>query len=59
LRDGLTDFHKKNALWHSISDLMCLPLDLIESIKIVGGKTLTERIDTLKKAVEEPLGIDK
>jgi len=38
---------------------MCLPQDLIESIKIVGGKTLTERIDTLKKAVEKPLGIDK
>lgn len=43
---------KKNALWHSVGDLVSLPSELIKSIKIVGGDLLTARIDTILESVK-------
>lgn len=43
---------KKNALWHSVGDLVSLPIELVNSIKIVGGDLLTARIDTILESVK-------
>lgn len=38
-----------HALWSAIADLSVLPDDLIEAIKVVGGKRLTFRIELMRK----------
>jgi len=36
-----------NALWTSLSDLYSLPRDLEDDIRLIGGKKMCDRIDTL------------
>lgn len=43
----------KNAVYHSIGDLLALPESLYKSIETVGGPVLAEKMATLKRAVKE------
>lgn len=38
-----------HALWASVADLSILPPDLVQDIKVLGGKRLASRMDTLAK----------